>query len=184
MIWKIGERVWLTCSTSLPEQNSCCKLIEGWNLQYIFSICTHFIINQPWCIKHNLLKLGLTAGRSMYIQVCTLKRVLAETHTLCHEYPHHWCLSYPETCLCLIQRPACFTVTTEGLTQRLVTPPPTPYFIPLKNRWPLLSISSSETLTEPLYCAINATLKISTPLPPFSLPVNSGRSSSSWNIRF
>lgn len=100
VIWKIGESgAWLTCSTSLPEQNSCCKLIEGWNLQYIFSICTHFIINQPWCIKHNLLILGLTVGRSMYIQVCTLKRVLAETHTLCHEYPHHWCLSYPETCL-------------------------------------------------------------------------------------
>lgn len=176
VIWKIGERVWLTCSTSLPEQNSCCKLIEGGNLQYIFSICTHFIINQPWCIKHNLLILGLTVGRSMYIQVCTLKRVLADRDP----YIVPW---IPPSLMSVLSRDL---LVLQWQLKALLKDwwPPTPYFIPLKNRWPLLSISSSETLTEPLYCAINATLKISTPLPPFSLPVNSGRSSSSWNIRF
>lgn len=35
-------------------------------------------------------------------------------------------MNTPITDVCLIQRPACFTVTTEGLTQRLVTPPPPP----------------------------------------------------------
>lgn len=52
----------------------------------------------------------------MYIQVCTLKSPW--------QRPIHCAMNTPITDVCLIQRPACFTVTTEGLTQRLVTPHP------------------------------------------------------------
>lgn len=62
----------------------------------------------------------------MYIQVCTLKSPWQRPIHCAMNTPITDVLSraYPETCLCLIQRPACFTVTTEGLTQRLVTPHP------------------------------------------------------------
>lgn len=110
----------------------------------------------------------------MYIQVCTLKSPW--------QRPIHCAMNTPITDVCLIQRPACFTVTTEGLTQRLVTPPPPLTSFPSKIGDPY-SPSHRLRHLQSLFIVQSMQHLRSVP-PPFSLPVNSGRSSSSWSIRF